>query len=175
MASQPADGVRLRQVELVRETVRAFLAKRGVRGQALDHLVSETLNDAIRGVWEARHGPFWAWARAIARRRYADHARDVHRQTKLVERGEEMTQANPREGATDPYAAAAGDETRAELHEAMIRLLSEDERALLLLRLKGVEYDVIAQQTGQDVQTLRKRYERIMLRLALAIASHRGS
>jgi DNA-directed RNA polymerase specialized sigma24 family protein len=56
----------------------------------------------------------------------------------------------------------------------MIRMLSEDERALLLLRLRGVAYDVIAQHTGQDVAALRKRYERMMLRLAATIASQRG-
>jgi RNA polymerase sigma factor (sigma-70 family) len=136
--------------------------------------VGETLNDAIRGAWKAGEGPFWAWVRSIARRRYADHVRDMHRQSRVVERGIEEASESPRESANDPSESLAREESRSQLHDAMIRMLSEDERALLLLRLRGVAYDVIAQHTGQDVAALRKRYERMMLRLAATIASQRG-
>lgn len=100
---------------------------------------------------------FLGWMRAILRRKLGRHARRRTPRPGGAPPGEGG--ADPPDLSESPLGAMIREETRQRVRAAMARL-PDHERAVIEMRLRGLDSTQIAEITGLDPATVRKRASR---------------
>jgi RNA polymerase sigma-70 factor (ECF subfamily) len=181
------DALEQRLGDLLREgdpSAAATLVIRGYGPQLLGYLqavlrsndaAAEAFSRVCEGVWidmtgYLRRGTFKVWAYAIAWREVLRSAESSRPKQPPLSQREAEKLANEIRSLTAPHLVTTDGERLAELRKA----LAPAERTLLILRIdRGMSWAEVAYVLAEGEDNLRKRFERIKLRLR-DLAAARG-
>jgi RNA polymerase sigma-70 factor (ECF subfamily) len=139
-----------------------------------NHAAAEAFSLVCENVWSEMTCPhsstFKAWAYAIAWREALRVAENPGRERPRLSQAEAEKLADEVRSLTAPHLVMAHEDRLAELRQA----LDPAERTLLILRIdRGMSWAEVAYVLGEGENNLRKRFERIKLRLR-DLAAARG-
>lgn len=137
----------------------------------------EVVQEAFVQIWEkasvydVQRGKPLTWAMTLTRNKAIDRLRRVQRRQRLQGELEEEAQIWERLVENDASDAAAAQETRAMVRNAVIQLSAEQRRAIELAFFNGLTQQEIAQKLDAPLGTVKARIRRGIIKLRQIIGA----